>query len=71
MRSRERCERCNVGKMHVDTVRTAGSRRVRYLQCTECKHRGKEVCALDDLGRPVYSLPIGSTLNHSNNVTQR
>ena len=58
MRSGERCEQCNVGKMHVETVRTIGSRRTRYLRCTNkdsCKHRGKEIVHVDDLGRSVYS----------------
>ena len=57
MRSGERCQQCNVGKMHVETVRTTGSSRTRYLRCTnkpECKNRGTETVSLDDLGRPIY-----------------
>ena len=57
MRSGERCTQCQVGKMHVQTVRTFGSSRTRYLRCTNkelCNHRGKEIVSLDDLSRPVY-----------------
>jgi hypothetical protein len=63
MRSGERCSACGVGKMHVDTVRTVGQRRTRYLRCTneDCRRRGKEVISIDDLGRPLYAATAGST----------
>jgi len=73
MRSGERCTTCHTGKLHVDTVRTVGSRRTRYLLCTngDCRQRGKEVIAIDDLGRPLYLPTVGSTFEHSHIPSQR
>lgn len=73
MRSGERCTQCNVGKMHVDTVRTTGQLRKRYLQCTneDCRHRGKEVVPIDDLGRPVYAVTVGSTFQSGQQAVSR
>lgn len=54
MRSGERCQACELGKMRTRTTITRGSSRVRYLVCTSCKTTGKEVLQLDDIGRPIY-----------------
>ena len=60
MRSGERCQQCNVGKMRTRTTFTRGSSRVRYLVCTGCGSTGKESLRLDDIGRPVFVIATHS-----------
>jgi hypothetical protein len=61
MRSGERCDRCNSGRMKVYHSRTAGLCRVRYLRCTSCRATGQEVVTVDDLGRSVVILSNRTT----------
>jgi hypothetical protein len=56
MRSGERCQSCQVGRMRTRTTITRGSSRVRYLICTSCTQTGKESLRLDDIGRPVFAM---------------
>ncbi len=57
-RSGDRCTECLVGKMKTRSVFTRGSRRVRYLICDTCRTTGKEVVAVDDIGRTIVA-PVG------------
>ncbi len=57
-RSGDRCTECLVGKMKTRSVFTRGSRRTRYLICDTCRTTGKEVVAVDDIGRTILT-PVG------------
>ena len=54
MRSVDRCDRCNNGRMKVYSVRTVGLSRQRFLKCSAgCGQTGQEAVKVDDLGRAI------------------
>ena len=50
MRSGDKCD-CG-GTMRTYRTITRGARRTRYLRCDRCRSTGKEIVAVDPLGRP-------------------
>jgi hypothetical protein len=60
MRSGEICNQCRAAKLKVRTTFTRGSLRVRYLFCDGCKATSKEIVTVDDIGRTVLPVAIGS-----------
>ena len=59
MRSLDRCEHCQVGRMKVYTTRTIGVSRIRYLKCDHCHTTDQEVLRVDELGRSII-LTVGT-----------
>ena len=74
MRSLDRCPKCQAGTIQNYSVRSLGATRTRYLKCDnkDCDHSGKEIVAIDELRRQVYSAPVatGSKTDCSSTVTQ-
>lgn len=54
MRSLDRCQQCEVGRMRTYKTRSIGFNRVRYLKCEFCKAKGREQFSIDAQGRPVF-----------------
>lgn len=72
MRSGDRCEVCNIGRMRTRTTFTRGSSRVRYLVCRHCQATGKECLGLDDIGRPIFEvIATRSNTNRHQTTDQR
>jgi hypothetical protein len=55
MRSLDVCRRCGSGRMLAYKTKTKGSNRTRYLKCSHCSARGKEIIKVDELGRQIFS----------------
>lgn len=65
MRPKDDCPTSGcTGLMLVETTRTKGEHRTRYLLCSAgCGHRAKQVIQVDDKGREMFSevCPTSST----------
>jgi hypothetical protein len=55
MRSLDICQQCGSGRMLAYKSKTVGQNRTRYLRCSHCSARGKEILRVDALGRPEYA----------------
>jgi len=60
MRSLDRCEVCQAGRMMVYKSKSLGARRLKYLKCSSCGSTGKEWIRLDSLGRQSFELDTSS-----------
>lgn len=56
MRSGERCDKCDLGRLRVYCSRTVGMARVRFLKCSSCGATGQETARVDDLGRTILGI---------------
>ena len=71
MRSLDRCDSCNVGRFTTTTSRTEGSRRKRYLKCKSCGATSKEICAIDAVGRVLYSVDTKPSTSGGHNAASQ
>lgn len=71
MRSLDVCPSCQSGRMLAYKSKTVGRNRTRYLRCSCCPHRGKEILRVDAIGRPEYVDTRAGILQASTRVTSR